>query len=171
MIKTYEVHDSSTGDDDEMVEFDPEVVENLNWWQRCFVPKYPVNRCHSGEDELSDSDIPIETQQRGSKEEELEESRGRFNSEDVTVSTNLTTPPGTPDVKKPLSLSSSIHNGHNNCRNNIIPNNPSTSSDLETLSIRNAIPAIDEESEEVDRSSEDDKGNGQVTDTTRPTPV
>ena len=155
MIKTYEIHDSFSEDDDEMLEFDPEVVENLNWWQRCFVPKYPVHRCISGEDVCSESHIPIETQQRGNKEEQLEESRGRFNSEDVTVQTNLTTPPGTPDVKMAVPLCS------NSCRNNNIPRNPSYSSDLETPSTRNIISAIDEEeSEEVDKSSEDDRENG-----------
>ena len=100
MIKTYEVHDSSSEDDDQIVEFDPEVVENLNWWQRCFVPKYPGDPCHDGEDTFPDTHIPIEIQGNASKEDRIEESRGRFNSEDVTVSTNLTTPPGTPDVKK-----------------------------------------------------------------------
>ena len=170
MIKTYEIRDSSSEDDDEMVEFDPEVVENLNWWQRCFVPKYPVNRYDGGEDELSGSSIPIETQQRGNKEKQLEESRGRFNSEDVTVSTNLTTPPGTPNVKKALSLSSSVHNGSSNCRNNNAPLKTSNSIDLETPSIRNTISAIDEEYE-VDRSSDDDKENGQVTDVIRSTPI
>jgi hypothetical protein len=184
MIKTYEVHDSSSEDDDEMVEFDPEVVENLNWWQRCFVPKYPVNSCHSGEDGLSESHIPIAMQQKGNKEDQVEEprgrfnsedvtvsTRGRFNSEDVTISTNLTTPPGTPDVKQAVSMSSPVHNVSNSCRNNNISYNSSNSNDLETPSLRNAFSAIDEESEVVDKSSEDDKENGQVMDTARATSI
>jgi hypothetical protein len=150
MIKTYEIKDPNSKDDHEMVEFDPEVVENLNWWQSCFVPKYSENSCRSGQDEFSESQLPKETHQKGSKEEQLEESRGRFNSEDVTVSTNLTTPPGTPNVHKAISKSSS------NISNNISPD-PSNSNDLESASIRNGIPAIDEEEvEEVDISSEDD---------------
>eukprot|EP00751_Fragilariopsis_kerguelensis_P039042 CAMPEP_0171012736 /NCGR_PEP_ID=MMETSP0736-20130129/23820_1 /TAXON_ID=186038 /ORGANISM="Fragilariopsis kerguelensis, Strain L26-C5" /LENGTH=193 /DNA_ID=CAMNT_0011446049 /DNA_START=469 /DNA_END=1051 /DNA_ORIENTATION=+ len=99
MIKTYEVHDSDSEDDDEMVEFDPQVVENLSWWQRCFVPKYPDNPTE--DDRVSESSIPTPTQQKGIVvEDRVEETRCRFNSEDVTVSTNLTTPPGTPDIPK-----------------------------------------------------------------------
>jgi len=136
MIKTYEVHDSDSEDDDEMVEFDPQVVENLNWWQKCFVPKYPDNP--HGEDRASESSIPTPTQQKGAVVEEIaEEARSRSYSEDVTVSTNLTTPPGTPDVSK--HRSTSLHNSN---------------SDVETPSIRNVISAIDEESEEVDKSVE-----------------
>jgi hypothetical protein len=136
MIKTYEVHDSDSEDDDEMVEFDPQVVENLNWWQKCFVPKYPDSP--HGEDRASESSIPTPTQQKGVVvEERAEEARSRFYSEDVTVSTNLTTPPGTPDV--PKNPSSFSHNSN---------------SDVETPSIRNIISAIDEESEEVDKSDE-----------------
>jgi len=169
MIKTYEVHDSSSEDDDEMVEFDPEVVENLNWWQRCFVPKYPVNRCHSGEDGLSESNIPIAMKQKGNKEDKVEKprcrfnsedvtvsTRGRFNSEDVTISTNLPTPPGTPDAKQAVPISSSVHNVSNSCRNNNIAYDSSDSNDVETPSLQNAISAIDEESKEVDKSSEGD---------------
>jgi hypothetical protein len=136
MIKTYEVHDSDSEDDDEMVEFDPQVVENLNWWQKCFVPKYPDNP--HGEDRVSESSIPTPTQQKGVVVEEIaEEARCRIYSEDVTVSTNLTTPPGTPNV--PKHPSSSSHNSN---------------SDVETPSVRNVISAIDEESEEVDKSDE-----------------
>lgn len=153
MTKTYEVDDSTSEDDDEMLEFDPEVVENLNWWQRCFVPKYPVNQCLSGEEECSESRISVQTQQRGNKVEQLEESRDRFNSEDVTVQTNLTTPPGTPDVNMAISLPLT------SCRDNNLPHNQSHSSGLETPSMRNTISAIDEEESEVDKSSEDDKGN------------
>jgi len=167
MIKTYEIHDSSSEDDDEMVEFDPEVVDNLNWWQRCFVPKYPIDSCRSGEDTFLENRASTETHEMGFKEERIKESsRSRFNSEDVTVSTNLTTPPGTPDIKRTVSISSSMHNVSNSCRNVNISHNASTSNDLETPSIRiNAISAIDEESEEVDKLSEDDKEIAQVTDT------
>jgi len=155
MIKTYEIKDLNSEDDHEIVEFDPEVVENLNWWQRCFVPKYPENSCRSGQDEFLESQLPKETHQKGFKEEQLEESRGRFYSEDVTVSTNLTTPPGTPDVYKAISKSSS--NISNSSRNNNISLDPSHSNDLESASIRNGISAIDEEEfEEVVKSSEDD---------------
>jgi hypothetical protein len=136
MIKTYEVHDSDSEDDDEMVEFDPQVVENLNWWQKFFVPKYPDNP--HGEDRVSEPSISTPTQQKGvAVEERSEEARSRFYSEDVTVSTNLTTPPGTPDVPKHPPYSS--HNSN---------------SDVETPSMRNVISAIDEESEEVDKSDE-----------------
>ena len=168
MIKTYEIHNSSSEDDDEMVEFDPEVVDNLNWWQRCFVPKYPIDGCRSGEDTFLEYRVPIETHEKGFKEERMEESsRSRFNSEDVTVSTNLTTPPGTPDIKRTVPISSSMHNVSNSCKNINISHNPSSSNDLETPSMRrNAISAIDEESEEVDKLSEDDKESAQVTDTT-----
>jgi len=163
MIKTYEVHDSSSQDDDEMVEFDPEVVENLNWWQRCFVPKYPVDVCHRGEEKFTETHNPIEIQDDKDKEERLEESRGRFNSEDVTVSTNLTTPPGTPDVKNNVPVPSSTYNVSNSCRNNNTSYNLLNSVDLEILSMRNIISAIDEEeSEEVDRQSEEGKEVGKI---------
>ncbi len=148
MIKTYEVHDATTEDDDEMLEFDPEVVKNLNWWQRCFVPKYPIDPGRSDKEDCSDSHIPIETHQARIKEEQLEESRTRFNSEDVTVQTNLTTPPGTPDVKYPS----------NSCKNGNISRNASYSSDLEIPSFRNNIPAIDEEvAEEIDKALDAEK--------------
>ena len=163
MIKTYEVHDSSSQDDDEMVEFDPEVVENLNWWQKCFVPKYPVDSCHREEDTFPETHVPIEAQGNEDKEEGMEESRGRLNSEDVTVSTNLTTPPGTPDVKKNIPVPYSTHSASNSCRNNNTSYNPLNSVDLETLSMRNVISAIDEEeSEDVDRIAEEDKESGKI---------
>jgi len=158
MIKTYEVHDSNSEDDDQMVEFDPEVVENLNWWQRCFVPKYPVDLSHDREDTFPDTHIPREIQGNGDKEDRMEESRARFNSEDVTVSTNLTTPPGTPDVKRNIPVSLCTHTSSIGSRNNSVAYNPLNSIELETPSMRNAISAIDEEeSEEVDRLSEEDK--------------
>ena len=161
MIKTYEVHDPTSEDDDEMLEYDPEVVENLSCWQRCFVPKHPVNRCLSEKDEISECQIPTETQQTANIEEKLEESRGRFHSEDVTVQTNLTTPPGTPDVKRAVSLPSSTQISSNGCRNSNIPRNASYSSDVENNPIRNVISAIDEEEyEEVDKSSDGGKENG-----------
>ncbi len=161
MIKTYEVHDPTSEDDDEMLEYDPEVVENLNCWQRCFVPKHPVNRRLSEKDEISECQIPTETQQTAIIKEKFEDSRGRFHSEDVTVQTNLTTPPGTPDVKRAVSLPSSTQNSSNACRNNNIPRNASCSSDVENRSMRNVISAIDEEeSEEVDKSSDGGKENG-----------
>lgn len=162
MIKTYEVHDSNSEDDDEILEFDPQVVENLNWWQRCFVPNHPDNVHRSEGDVLSESAIPTSTQQKGDAEERVDESRGRFDSEDVTVSTNLTTPPGTPDVTQFVVSSTSSQNSYNN-NNNSISHNRSNSVDLETLSIRNAISAIDEEeSEEVDKSSEEDREHEEV---------
>lgn len=155
MIKTYEVHDTVSEDDDEMVDFDPEVVENLNFWQRCFVPKYPNDPGKSDKEDCSDTHIPIETQHARIKEEELEETRARFNSEDVTVQTNLTTPPGTPDVKYSCSVSST------SCKKGIIPRNASYSSDLEIPSFRNNITAIDEEkAEEIDRVLDDEKEKG-----------
>ena len=157
MIKTYEVHDPTAEDDDEMLEFDPEVVENLNWWQRCFVPRYPVNHCPSEKDDFSESQIPTDDQVNADIEEKIDHSRDRFNSEDVTVQTNLTTPPGTPDVNRAVKIPSSTSNS---CRNNNMPRNASYSSDLETHSIRNVISAIDEEeSEEIDKSSDDDNEN------------
>ena len=152
MIKTYELHDSDPEDGDDMVEFDPQVVENLNWWQKCFVPKYPEN--NRVEDIASESSTPTTTQEKELVEEITEEERNRFYSEDVTVSTNLTTPPGTPDKSRPdkSRLPSSSQISSNNSSHN-----PSIS-DLETRSIRNVISAIYEESEEVeksDRGSED----------------
>mmetsp|Transcript_4318 Transcript_4318/g.9713 ORF Transcript_4318/g.9713 Transcript_4318/m.9713 type:complete len:518 (-) Transcript_4318:914-2467(-) len=159
MIKTYEIHDSNSEDDDEMVEFDPQVVENLYWWQRCFVPKYP-DSCHLSGADVFDSALSPEGEQKRNKDEQVEASRARFNSEDVTVSTNLTTPPGTPDVKQAVLLS--IHNACNNFRNNNSSHNRSNSNDLETPSKR-AISAINEEdSEEAEKSSEDDKEHGEV---------
>ena len=154
MIKTYEVHDENSEDDDEILEFAPEVVEKLNWWQRCFVPKYPTNPCHSDKDDCSESQIVSDTEQGTTKEEQTEESRDRFNSEDVTVQTNLTTPPGTPDIKYSCSVSS------NSCRNGSIPRNTSCSSDLDLPSIRNNIPAIDEEEAEETDKVLDDKEKG-----------
>ena len=177
MIKTYEVHDGEEEDDDEILEFDPQVVENLSWWQRCFVPKYPVNypvnERHNGEDVFSESAIPTPTQQKGDVDEErtVEESRGRCYSEDVTVSTNLTTPPGTPDITQVVSVSTPLQNAyHNNISsisnissNNNSSHNPSNSDDLETPSIRNVISAIDEEeSEEAGKSSEEDREHDEV---------
>jgi len=160
MIKTYEVRDSTSEDDDEMLEFDPEVVENLNWWQRCFVPKHPVIRCHSGENSLTESYIPVEARQKRNEETRLEDSRGRFNSEDVTVSTNQTTPPGTPDIKATNTTASSMYNVSISYKTNNISRHPSNANDLETPSLRNTISAIDEEeSEDVDKSSEMDKEN------------
>lgn len=154
MIKTYEVHDPADEDDDEMLEFDPEVVENLNWWQRCFVPRYPVNRCPSEKDDLSESQISTDEHANAVIEEKRVDSRDRFNSEDVTVQTNVTTPPGTPDVKRAVSIPTSASTSS---RNNNIPRNASHSSDLETHSIRNMISAIDEEEcEDLDKSSDDD---------------
>merc|ERR1712224_129167 len=111
--------------------------------QRCFVPKYPENA--RGESIASESSTQTPTQEKGLVEESAEEERNRFYSEDVTVSTNLTTPPGSPD--KPQRPSSSQHSSKN-------PTHDTSNSDLETLSIRNIISAIDEESEE-DRGSED----------------
>lgn len=144
MIKTYEVHDETSEDDDEMLEFAPEVVEKLNWWQRCFVPKYPTHPCRSDKDDCSDSHIAIDAEQGRIKEEQTEESRDRFNSEDVTVQTNLTTPPGTPDIKY-------------SCSSGSIPRN---SSDLDLPSIRNNIPAIDEEEAEEIEKALDEKEKG-----------
>jgi len=152
MIKTYEVHDSDSEDDDEMVEFDPQVVENLSWWQRCFVPKYPDNPTE--DDRVSESSIPTPTQQKGIVvEDRVEETRCRFNSEDVTVSTNLTTPPGTPDIPKNPS---SLQNSYNSLSQNL------SNADLETPSLRNIISAIDEESEIVDKSEESKKYDEEV---------
>lgn len=143
MIKTYEVHDHGDEDDDEIVEFDPQVVENLSWWQKCFVPKYPANSF--SEDQQSEPPISTPTQEKEvvtGKKDKIQ--RNRFNSEDVTVSTNLTTPPGTPDMPESHSSYNSLSRKRSN-------------SDLETPTIRNIISAIDEESEIVDKSEETKK--------------
>eukprot|EP00532_Pseudo-nitzschia_australis_P008485 CAMPEP_0168167434 /NCGR_PEP_ID=MMETSP0139_2-20121125/2545_1 /TAXON_ID=44445 /ORGANISM="Pseudo-nitzschia australis, Strain 10249 10 AB" /LENGTH=502 /DNA_ID=CAMNT_0008084671 /DNA_START=666 /DNA_END=2174 /DNA_ORIENTATION=- len=156
MIRTYEVHDSDSEDDDRMVEFDPQVVENLNWWQKCFVPKYPDSlRCHR-EDALSESDNPIPLEQKG--EIVVENVRGRVHSEDVTISTNVTTPPGTPDINKSCSVSSSAQNGVNKRNDIMISKSSSNSNDVETPLIRNAIPSIDEEDPEEAEKANEERG-------------
>ncbi|VEU40569.1 unnamed protein product [Pseudo-nitzschia multistriata] len=152
MIRTYEVHDLDSENDDEMVEFDPQVVENLNWWQRCFIPKYPDTVRGNVEGALSNE---TESQQKGQRDETIEERRCRFHSEDVTVSTNLTTPPGTPNVTKVSSVSSSSQSVSNKTTSSNTSKTPSKSNDVETPLIRKAISAIDEEPEEAERASEE----------------
>ena len=159
MIRTYEVHDSDSEDDDRMVEFDPQVVENLNWWQKCFVPKYPDSlRCNT-EDDIRESDNPIPSEQKG--ERVVENVRGRFHSEDVTISTNVTTPPGTPDIKRSFSASSSSQNVLNNSNGIMISQHSSNFNDVETPLIRNAIPAIDEEDPEEAEKANQERGEQQ----------
>lgn len=142
MIKTYEVSNVDEDDDDEMVEFDPQVVDNLSWWQRCFVPKYPEN--HISEDIQSENGQTdaIGAQKGITVDNKTESARSRLNSEEVTVSTNLTTtPPGTPDLHRTnLNTRSSSRN---------MP-----CSDQDPPSIRNNISAIDEESEIGDKLEE-----------------
>lgn len=161
MTKTYEILDDVDEGDDEMVEFDPQVVENLNWWQRCFVPKYPGYPCNDGEDASPGSVSSTPSQRKGEIEECIKDSRDRFNSEDVTVSTNLTTPPGTPDINYARSAASTQKRSNRGNGDSAI--NTFTPSDVENPSIRNGISAIDEEEcEDAEKSSEDDKNQKEV---------
>jgi hypothetical protein len=87
MIKSYEVEDGEDGDENDL-DFEHDEIKQLSFWRQCFVPKYrthetPKERASSKRDERSD---------------DIEDTRTRFYSADVTVQTNLTTPPGTPDV-------------------------------------------------------------------------
>jgi hypothetical protein len=96
MIRTYEVQDGEENNNDNDLDFDPEEINEMSWWQKCFVPKYPSIDSNKSLKDGSSAD------QRDKTNDENDETRNRFYSADVTVSTNLTTPPGTPDI---LSLS------------------------------------------------------------------
>lgn len=88
MIKTYEFQDGEADD----LEFDPEEIDALSWWQKCFVPRYPDH---------SKKQMSV-SQESKSRENMDVEPRNRFFSSDVTVSTNITTPPGTPDATQSI---------------------------------------------------------------------
>ena len=92
MMRTYEVEDEEN-DNDNDVGFDPEASHELTWWQKCYVPKYAtIHDHHKPAREHTSADKEGETSDKN------DETRNRFYSADVTVHTNLTTPPGTPDV-------------------------------------------------------------------------
>ena len=163
MITTYEIHDDRSENDDDAAAFDVKAVEDMNCWQKCFVPKYPIHRSLSEESEtLSPPEVP----QKRNGDDRPKESRCRFDSEDVTVLTNLTTPPDTPDGER-VFKSVSIHDASNSSRNHNDSHDPSISNDLEN-SLRIKFSSIDEEGSE-DRSSADDKENGQEIGTIRTT--
>ena len=94
MMRTYEVHDeeNDNGNDND-VDFDPEASRELTWWQKCYVPKYATIHDHHKPAREHTS-----TGKEGETSDKNDETRNRFYSADVTVHTNLTTPPGTPDV-------------------------------------------------------------------------
>jgi hypothetical protein len=134
MTKTYEVHRHAhdIDDEDHVVELDQEEIPNLSRWRKFFVPRYP----HHGEiEEDAINDLTVLK-----KDPPDEESRNRFYSADVTVLTNLSSPPATPDGSDGLEVEIRPYR--------------SVTSDLETPSIKNDIPAIDETIEDNDSAEE-----------------
>mmetsp|Transcript_2280 Transcript_2280/g.4210 ORF Transcript_2280/g.4210 Transcript_2280/m.4210 type:complete len:542 (-) Transcript_2280:329-1954(-) len=95
MTKTYEVHGASHNidDDDGFVDVDVEDVENLNFWRRCFVPRYPS---YGDTSAAAGASIIQKNSEEG-------DCRNRLYSADVTVSTNHSSPPGTPEAYSAVS--------------------------------------------------------------------
>jgi len=94
MMRAYEVQDEENDNDNDIdVGFDPEASRELTWWQKCYVPKYATIHDHHKPAREHTS-----TDKEGEADDKNDETRNRFYSADITVHTNLTTPPGTPDV-------------------------------------------------------------------------
>jgi hypothetical protein len=130
MTKTYEVHHhlrDTDENDDVIVELQQEEIQNLSWWRRLFLPRYP----HFG-DVVDEEDINDIDQTKNPVDPEA---RNRFYSADVTVATNYSSPPTTPD-------------GNNGIASEVeIPSYRKICSDLETT-IEYDIPSIGEDIED-----------------------
>ncbi|KAL3915530.1 MAG: hypothetical protein SGILL_005606 [Bacillariaceae sp.] len=155
LTKTYEVHgldqieddDESSVDDDEeqQPQHDHSHHHHTNCWKQMFVPKYPD--CVGLDASVS---RPSEEVKNALKDDD--QARNRVYSEDVTVSTNYSSPPATPD---PFSDSMS-----NDTRDRL-------NSDMELIpSVKGSIPAIHEEADESDSSVDDRNSNTSLVDLT-----
>jgi hypothetical protein len=136
VTKSYEVHGPATHyveNEDGFVDHDPQYeADDLSWWRKCFVPRFPDYAA-------TESSVTTQTKEG--------EARNRFYSADVTVSTNQSSPPATPD---PVAGASS--DAETSGTTGVTSNTDTVHSDLEMPSIRNDISAIHEEIEELDGS-------------------
>lgn len=133
MTKTYEVHGAHPEQQCDDVEHHQAIIEHTTCCQRWFVPRYP--------DILSDVEVGAVGDDLEKKEDQDGTSRTRVYSEDVTVATNFSSPPATPDP-----TASSDEPGETLDRLN---------SDLDPPSIKTKIPSICEEVEENESSGDE----------------
>jgi hypothetical protein len=148
LTKTYEIHgrdninvdeadEEEHGDDDE--EHQHLEHHRLNCWKRMFIPRYPD--CIG-----VDASLSRKTEDKKTVFDDDDAARNRVYSEDVTVSTNYSTPPATPD---PFSDSlSNDGQASTSTRDRI-------HSDMDLPSIKGNIRAIHEEVDESDSSQDD----------------
>ncbi|KAG7370987.1 bile acid:sodium symporter [Nitzschia inconspicua] len=138
MTKTYEVHGAHPEQECDDEEHHQEVVAHTNCCKRMFVPRYP--------DAISDMETGALGVNDDNKKEKRDESfRTRLHSADVTVCTNCSSPPPTPDPFSNVSLNDDPAGARDRLN-----------SDLDPPSVKGKIPAICEGVEENEDTCSDE---------------